>query len=90
MRRLTSPAHEKKLFPWYNRHRPPIAHRGPADGTPPEGAQVATVQQPGTSGRTIFRVRFSNAKLTPEPPPVELTLAWEDRGGNWFFVPPSK
>lgn len=90
MKRLTSPAHEKVLYAWYNRHRPPAALRGKADGTPPEGVVVEVNRRPGTGGQAIVGVRVSNPTAAPGQRPAELTLAWEERDGNWFFLPPAR
>ncbi len=90
MRRLTTPTHDKAVYSWYVRHRPPAALRGTADGAPPAGTRFEAALLPGTSGHTTARVRVSNPTAASPHPPVELVLAWEERGDGWYFVPPTK
>ncbi|MCE9565006.1 MAG: tetratricopeptide repeat protein [Planctomycetes bacterium] len=91
MKRMTSPAVEKTLYSWYNRHRPPPAFRNPTSGVPPEGVdgvQIEVGTRQGKDGRTVVRIQVRNPKLAPDQPPAELTLVWEERSdGNWYFLP---
>ncbi len=91
MKRMTSPAVEKTLYAWYNRHRPPPLLRTPTSGTPPEGvdgAQVEVNSRHGKAGQCVVTLRVRNPKLAPDHPPVELRLVWEERSdNNWYFLP---
>jgi hypothetical protein len=89
MKRLTTPTHDKVLYSWYTRHRPPLALRGSASGTS-EGARIEVTVQPAKTGQANVRVRVSNPTSTPPQSPVELTLQWEERPDGWYFVPPAK
>jgi hypothetical protein len=88
MQRLTSTTHDKVLFSWYTRHRPPLTLRG---ATPtPEGTRIEVALQTTKVGHASVRVRVSNSTTAPGQPPVELVLAWEERADGWYFVPPAK
>ncbi len=84
MRRLTDPAQDRLLFPWYRRNPPP--HH---DVATPEAAdiKVAVDHPPGESSKSVVRVRLSAAQPAGGGVPVELLLAWEERGGHWIFQP---
>jgi hypothetical protein len=90
MQRLTSPAHDKVLYSWYTRRRPPAALRGPSDGSWPEGTRFEVKPQPGNPGQSVVRVRVSPPADGPSHPPVELSLLWEERADGWYFLPPAR
>ena len=81
MRRLTSPAHERTLYSWYTRHKPPAAWAA----FPPDAAQVQVQVISTKPPQTTLRVRLANG-----PSSLELTQSWEERGDAWYFVPPLK
>jgi hypothetical protein len=89
MKRLTTPTHDKVLYSWYTRHRPPLALRSSTNNIP-DGAKIEVTVQPAKTGQATVRVRVSNATSSPPQSPVELTLQWEERPDGWYFVPPAK
>jgi tetratricopeptide (TPR) repeat protein len=90
MRRLTTPTHERVLFAWYNRHRPPVAFRSQVDGTVPEGSRIEVTRRPGKAGQAVVHVRVTNPAAAPNHPAAEFALAWEERAGSWYFLPPAR
>lgn|GEM_PF-5161013 len=88
MKRLTSPAHEKIVYAWYNRHRPPLPLRGNTEGVPKDTRFEIQVQSI-KPGQSRVRVRVSNPTLSPAQPPVELSLVWEERLDGWYVLPPN-
>ncbi len=90
LQRLTSPAHDKVVFSWYTRHRPPVALRSAVDGTPPEDAKIEITIVAGKSGQSMARVYVGNPVSAPSHPPAELNLAWAQQGEDWYFLPPSR
>ena len=61
MKRLTSPAQDRAVYGWYQRHLPPAAIRG--DGAAKE---IEVSVQPGAAGRSTVRpVKISDAKAHP-------------------------
>jgi tetratricopeptide (TPR) repeat protein len=89
MKRLTTPTHDKVLYSWYSRHRPPLGLRG-STSSAADGARIEVTVQPGKTGQANVRVRVTNPTSSPPQSPVELTLLWEERPDGWFFVPPAK
>jgi hypothetical protein len=87
MKRLTSPSFDKAVYAWYNRHRPPAAYRSSTDGVPPDGVRIEVTTQPGRQGHSVARVRVTSSHA-PDHPPLEAAWVWEQRGGEWFFLPP--
>jgi hypothetical protein len=85
MQRLASPSADKLVYSWYSRHKPPPALRSATDGTPPEGVRLDTAVQSAKPGQSTTKV-----KVVKEGAMSELTLTWEQRGEDWFFLPPAR
>jgi hypothetical protein len=83
MRRLTDPARDRQLFPWYQRHAPPQKIDAALLKT---DVKVDVAKLPSTPPIARVQVRIDGLKQGTEKT-YELQLAWEDRGGNWIFQP---
>jgi tetratricopeptide (TPR) repeat protein len=81
MRRLTDPVQDRMLFAWYKRNPPPAEAREAA------GANFTVGVAPGQTSAATVRVRFDTIRAARGPGPLELQLAWVERGGNWIFQP---
>lgn len=87
MRRLTSPVNDKALYAWYTRHRPPLELR---DRPKADAGRVEVSSRAGPGGQSVVRVRIGPPADAPNRVATDLLLTWEDRGGEWYFLPPSK
>jgi hypothetical protein len=87
MRRLTSTTHDRVLYSWLVRHRPP-ALAGQASAGPDLALTVRTLTR-GPQQADLL-VLISGLPGHPSSSPVEFRQSWVERGGQWFFVPPAR
>jgi hypothetical protein len=101
LRRLTTPALQRATWAWLQRTPPPELAVRPPDplrptpttrpGAEPEAGAAAHAEiTAGRNGTTVVRLSFSGLGLASDRPPPRLTLFWEERGKEWFFVPPQR
>lgn len=89
MKRLTSPTHDKIVYSWYTRHRPPLTLHTTTDGVLKE-RRVEVQIQLVKSGHARVRLLVSDPSTSGNQPPFELTLLWEEHADGWYFLPPSR
>jgi tetratricopeptide (TPR) repeat protein len=84
LRQLTDPVQDRLLFPWYRRHPPPLVESTNADEP---AVQIQVMAPANSTTPTALRVRFDGLRSPHARSPLELQLAWEERGGSWYFKP---
>lgn len=88
MKRFAMPGEDRPLYNWSVRHPPPSrkppSSQAEAD-TRIEVAVLSSQVQP-----TTVRVRIRGLAGKSDSSVVEVLQSWEERGGAWFFVPPTK
>jgi hypothetical protein len=86
MRRLTSTTHDRILYSWLVRHRPPTGAGQAAAGTALT-LDVRVVQREAHHADIVVLVRGLPGR--PGATPVEFPQAWVERDEQWYFVPPA-
>jgi hypothetical protein len=88
MRLVVTPGEDRALYRWSVRHPPPAARSGanPADQDVPIEVTVLSTQ--AQKARVQVRIRGPDGPSGKGA--SEWVQFWEERGGTWFFIVPSR